>query len=66
MVEGAVGYRSSVHATGAVSPRTSGIAYLVAHGDYRFCYGQAMHPTRLCAFRHSHADVSVCTIIGLA
>jgi hypothetical protein len=39
MVEGAVGYRSYVHATGAVSPRTSGIAYLEAHGDYRFCYG---------------------------
>ena len=66
MVEGAVGYRSSVHATGAVSPRTSGIAYFVACGDYRFCYGQAMHPTRLCAFRHSHADVSVCEILGLA
>ena len=39
MVEGAVGYRSSVHATGAVSPSTSGIAYLVADGDYRFSYG---------------------------
>ena len=39
MVEGAVGYRSSVHATGAVSPRTSGIAYFVARGDYRFCHG---------------------------
>ena len=39
MVEGAVGYRSSVHATAAVSPRTSGIAYLVARGDYRFCNG---------------------------
>ena len=39
MVEGAVGYRSSVHATGVVSPRTSGIAYLAAHGDYRLFYG---------------------------
>ena len=37
MVEGAVEYRSSVHATGAVSPRTSGIAHFVAHGDYRLC-----------------------------
>ena len=39
MVEGAVGYRSSVHATGAVSPRTSGIAYFTACGDYRLSHG---------------------------
>ena len=66
MVEGAVGYRSFVHATAAVSPPTSGIAYFVACGDYRFCHGQAMYPTRLCAFRHSDADISVRKIIGLA
>lgn len=39
MVEGAVEYRSSVHATGAVCPCPCGIAYFVAHGDYRFCHG---------------------------
>jgi hypothetical protein len=39
MVEGAVGYRSYVHATGAVSPLASGIAYFTACGDYRFLYG---------------------------
>ena len=66
MVEGAVVCRSFVHATGAVSPRTSGIAEFVAHGDYRLIHGKAMHSTRLCAFRHSHADVSVCEILGLA
>jgi hypothetical protein len=66
MVEGAVGYRSFVHATGAECPCTSGIAEFVAHGDYRLSYGQAMHPTRLCALSHSHADVSVREVIGLA
>jgi len=39
MVEGAVGYRSFVHATGAMCPCTSGIAEFVAHGDYRLGYG---------------------------
>ena len=39
MVEGAVEYRSYVHARRAVSPRTSGIAHFVAHGGYRFSYG---------------------------
>jgi hypothetical protein len=39
MVEGAVEYRSYVHATGTMCPCLSGIAHFVAHGDYRFSHG---------------------------
>ncbi|CAB4368238.1 unannotated protein [freshwater metagenome] len=61
-----MGYRSSVHATGAMRRRTCGIAYFVTHGDYRFRYGKAMHSTRLCPPRLGHIDLPVFALIGVA